>query len=128
MSNRTATPLAALAFLSGLGSSVCLSRATPAPAASNSPLIGRSVPAAADQKAADKKEDPKGDPIEVSKLPKAVVTSVKKALPGAKIVKAAKLPDGNYFLDDVKVGKKEYDVTITPAGKILKKVEQKDND
>jgi hypothetical protein len=64
----------------------------------------------------------------VDKRPKAVVDSVKKAPPGAKIVLAFKQPDGNYLLDDVKVGKKEYDITVTPEGKILSSVEQKDKD
>ena len=77
----------------------------------------------------DKKpEEPKGDPVAVDKLPKAVVDAVKKAMPGVRITKAYLLKDGNYFLDDVKVGKKEWDVTVTPEGKILKKEEMKDND
>ena len=77
----------------------------------------------------DKKpEEPKGDPVAVEKLPKAVVNAVKKALPGVRIVKAYILKDGNYFLDDVKVGKKEWDVTVTPHGEILKKEEMKDSD
>lgn len=77
-----------------------------------------------DKKDSKKDDAPQGDPIDIDKLPKAVVNGLKKAMPGARIVKAAKLPDGNYFLDDVKVGKKEYDVTISPEGKILKSVEQ----
>lgn len=77
-----------------------------------------------DKKDSKKDDAPQGDPVDIDKLPKAVVTGLKKAMPGARIVKAAKLPDGNYFLDDVKVGKKEYDVTISPEGKILKSVEQ----
>jgi hypothetical protein len=68
----------------------------------------------------------KGDPVEIDKLPKAVVDAVKKELPGARLTKAMKLPDGNYFLTDVKVGKKEYNVTVTPDGKILKR--EVDND
>ena len=74
-----------------------------------------------------KEEEPKGDPVDVDKLPKVVVEAVKKDMPGARITKAAKLKDGNYFLDDVKVGKKLWDVTVTPKGKILKKVEMKEN-
>ena len=74
-----------------------------------------------------KEEEPKGDPVDVDKLPKAVVEAVKKDLPGARITKAAKLEDGNYYLDDVKVGKKLWDVTVTPKGQILKKVEMKEN-
>ena len=86
----------------------------------------RSAALAADQ---DKKEEePKGDPVDVDKLPKAVVDAVKKEMPGARITKAAKLDDGNFFLDDVKVGKKLWDVTISPKGKIIKKVEMKEND
>ena len=70
-------------------------------------------------------EAKKGDPVAVDKLPKAVVDAVKKAHPGARIVKAFLQPDGNYLLDDVKVGKKEYDITVTPEGKILSSIEQK---
>lgn len=76
--------------------------------------------------AGDKEEEPKGDPVDVDKLPKAVVDAVKKDMPGARITKAAKLKDGNFFLDDVKVGKKLWDVTVSPKGKIIKKVEMKD--
>ena len=80
-----------------------------------------------DKKDADKKEEePKGDPIDVDKLPKAVVEAVKKDMPGARITKAAKLEDGSFFLDDVKVGKNLWDVTVSPKGKIIKKVEMKD--
>ena len=80
-----------------------------------------------DKKDADKKEEePKGDPVDVDKLPKVVVDAVKKEMPGARITKAAKLEDGNFFLDDVKVGKKLWDVTVSPKGKIIKKVEMKD--
>lgn len=75
---------------------------------------------------ADKEEEPKGDPVDVDKLPKAVVDAVKKEMPGARITKAAKLDDGNFYLDDVKVGKKLWDVTVSPKGKIIKKVEMKD--
>ena len=86
-----------------------------------------SLTADQDKKSTDKKEEePKGDPIDVDKLPKAVVDAVKKDLPGARITKAAKLKDGNYFLDDVKVGKKLWDVTVSPKGKIIKKEEMKD--
>jgi hypothetical protein len=74
----------------------------------------------------DKTEEPKGDPVDVDKLPKAVVDAVKKEMPGARITKAAKLDDGNFYLDDVKVGKKLWDVTVSPKGKIIKKVEMKD--
>lgn len=73
-----------------------------------------------------KEEEPKGDPVDVDKLPKAVVDAVKKDMPGARITKAAKLEDGNFYLDDVKVGKKLWDVTVSPKGKIIKKVEMKD--
>ena len=80
-----------------------------------------------DKKNTDKKEEePKGDPVDVDKLPKAVVDAVKKDMPGARITKAAKLEDGNFYLDDVKVGKKLWDVTVSPQGKIIKKVEMKD--
>lgn len=80
-----------------------------------------------DKKDSKKDDAPQGDPVDVDKLPKAVITGLKKAMPGARIVKALKLPDGNYFLDDVKVGKKEYDVTISPQGKVLKSVEQQED-
>ena len=81
-----------------------------------------------DKKDTDKKEEePKGDPVDVDKLPKAVVEAVKVDMPGARITKASKLEDGNYYLDDVKVGKKLWDVTITPKGKIIKKVEMREN-
>ena len=80
-----------------------------------------------DKKDSKKDDAPEGDPVDIDKLPKAVVTGLKKAMPGARIVKALKLPDGNYFLDDVKVGKKEYDVTISPKGKVLKSVEQQED-
>lgn len=93
------------------------------------PLHAASLAADAEKNASDKKEEePKGDPVDVDKLPKAVVEAVKKDLPGARITKAAKLEDGNFFLDDVKVGKKLWDVTVTPKGKIVKKVEMKEND
>ena len=68
----------------------------------------------------------KGDPVEIGKLPKAVVDAVQKELPGARLTKAMKLSDGNYLLTDVKVGKKEYNVTVTPNGKILKREEDND--
>ena len=74
----------------------------------------------------DKAEEPKGDPVDVDKLPKVVLDAVKKEMPGARITKAAKLEDGNFYLDDVKVGKKLWDVTVSPKGKIIKKVEMKD--
>jgi hypothetical protein len=73
-----------------------------------------------------KEEEPKGDPVDVDKLPKAVINSVKKAYPGAVISKAAKLEDGNFYLDDVKVGKKILDLTVAPDGKIVKDVEMKE--
>jgi len=84
---------------------------------------------AAEEKAAAKPaEAQKGEAVAVDKLPKAVTDAVKKAHPGAKITKAFKQSDGNYLLDDVKVGKKEYDITVSPEGKIISSVEQKDKD
>jgi hypothetical protein len=68
----------------------------------------------------------KGDPVEIDRLPKAVVDAVQKELPGAHLTKAVKRADGNYFLTDVKVGKKEYALTISPDGKILKREEDND--
>lgn len=61
-----------------------------------------------------------------NKLPKVIVDAVKKNMPGARITKAAKLEDGNFYLDEVKVGKKLWDVTISPKGEIIMKVEMKD--
>jgi hypothetical protein len=78
----------------------------------------------------EKKED-KGEKVAVDKLPKAVSDAVKKAMPGARITKANKLEkDGKvtYYLDDVKVGKKGWDVTVAEDGKILKKEECHDDD
>ena len=67
----------------------------------------------------------------MDKLPKAVVTSIKKEIPGAKITKAYKAEkDGKvtYYLDNVKIGKKAWDVTVAEDGKILKKEECHDDD
>lgn len=64
--------------------------------------------------------------IDVDKLPKAVVQSVKKSLPGARITKAMTfVQEGKtlYFLDDVKVGKKAWELTMTETGTIIKKEE-----
>ena len=64
--------------------------------------------------------------LEVEKLPKVIVDSVKKAIPGARITKAFTfMEEGKtlYFLDDVKVGKKAWELTMTEDGKILKKEE-----
>jgi hypothetical protein len=72
----------------------------------------------------------KGEKIDVDNLPKAVVVGVKKAMPGARITKAMKLmEDGKtvYYLDDVKVGKKGWDVTVSEEGRILKKEECHDD-
>ena len=69
--------------------------------------------------------------IDVDKLPKSVVMSVKKQMPGAKITKASKFEeDGNmtYYLDDVKIGKKGWDLTVAEDGKIIKKEECHDED
>lgn len=71
-----------------------------------------------------------GEKIDVAKLPKAVVVGVKKAMPGARITKAMKIvTDGKslYYLDDVKVGKMGWDVTVSEDGKILKKEECHDD-
>ena len=67
--------------------------------------------------------------MEVEKLPKAVVDAVKKAMPGARITKAYTfMEEGKfrYFLDDVKVGKVAWELTMTEDGKILKKEECKE--
>ena len=79
----------------------------------------------------DKDEDKDKISVPVDKLPKAVVTGVKKELPGARITKAAKIEKENkvtYYLDNVKVGKKAWDVTVAEDGKILKKEECHDDD
>ncbi len=75
---------------------------------------------------AENGEEPTGDPVDVDKLPKVVVDAVKKDMPGARITKAAKLDDGNFYLDDVKVGKHLWDVTVSPKGEIVKKVQMKE--
>ena len=113
----------ATVLVTALSFAPALARAaqTPAP---------RTIAMAAEQDKKDtnkKEEEPKGDPVDVDKLPKAVVDAVKKEMPGARITKAAKLEDGNFYLDDVKVGKKLWDVTVSPKGKIIKKVEMKEN-
>jgi hypothetical protein len=87
------------------------------------PCFGRTLLPTAPIMLADK---PKGDPVDIDKLPKAVVDAVQKELPGAHLTKAMKLADGNYLLTDVKVRKKEYTVTVTPGGKILKREEDND--
>ena len=90
-----------------------------------------------DKKTEDKKGDNEKDEakdrttIPVEKLPKAVVTGVKKEMPGARITKAAKVEKDNkttYYLDNVKVGKKAWDVTVAEDGKIIKKEECHDDD
>ena len=81
----------------------------------------------------EKKEDDDKDKVAVpvDKLPKAVVTGVKKEMPGARITKAAKIEKDNkvtFYLDNVKVGKKAWDVTVAEDGKIIKKEECHDDD
>ena len=51
---------------------------------------------------------------------------VQKELPGAVLTKAQKLADGTYRLTDVKVGKQEYDLTVSADGTVLQKEEDKD--
>ena len=79
----------------------------------------------------EKKED-KGETIAIDKLPKAVVDGVKKAMPGAKFQKPGKkMKEGEkvtYYLPDIRVGKKEWDVTVAEDGTIIKKEECHDND
>lgn len=113
-----------LAMGLGLAGFTGLPLASPAQAVVS--IFHANVPALADGN--DKGEEPKGDPVALDKIPKAVVDAVKKALPGVRIIKAYVLKDGNYFLDDAKVGKREWDITVTPEGKILKKEQMKDND
>jgi len=66
------------------------------------------------------------DTIAIDDLPKAVVDGVQKEMPGAVLAKAKKQSDGNYRLSDVKLGKKEYTVTVSPDGTILNKAEDDD--
>jgi hypothetical protein len=79
---------------------------------------------------AEKKED-KGEKIAADKLPAKVVDAVKKGMPGSRITKAfKKTADGKtvYLLDDVKIGKKGWDITVAEDGTILKKEECHDED
>jgi hypothetical protein len=69
---------------------------------------------------------PKGDPVDIDKLPKVVVDAVQRELPGAHLTRASRLADGSYFLGDVKVKKEEYNVTVSADGKILKKEDDDD--
>ena len=115
-------PLTASLIVLCLGGGVI---AAPGISPARTPSPRNNVVALVDDKK-EKEEEPKGDPVDVDKLPKAVVDAVKKAYPGAKITKAIKLEDGNYYLDDVKVGKKLWDLTVTPKGEIVKQVEMKE--
>ena len=79
---------------------------------------------------AEKKED-KGEKIAPDKLPAKVVDSVKKNMPGSRVTKAfKKTSEGKtvYLLDDVKIGKKGWDITVAEDGTILKKEECHDAD
>jgi hypothetical protein len=67
-----------------------------------------------------------GDPVAISDLPQAVVDGVQKEMPGAVLAKARKQSDGNYHLTDVKLGKQEYDLTVSADGKVLQKEEDND--
>ena len=122
--NRGRRASLAAAVLIGASGAFAIPAARAGAAEAVAVVQARPMADAGDKKDSKKDDAPQGDPVDVDKLPKAVVNGVKKAMPGARIVKALKLPDGNYFLDDVKVGKKEYDVTISPEGKVLKSVEQ----
>ncbi len=68
----------------------------------------------------------KGTPVAIADLPPAVVDGVQKAMPGAQLAKAKKTSDGNYHLSDVKLGKQEYMLTVSPDGTILKKEDDDD--
>ena len=89
--------------------------------------------AAADEKkeeTKDEKKEDKGEKIALDKLPKKVVENVKKEMPGAKLTRASKkVEEGKtfYFLDDVKLGKKEWDLKVAEDGTILKKEECHDD-
>ena len=88
---------------------------------------------AEDQKKDEKKEEgkeDKGEKIELDKLPKKVVESVKKEMPGSRLTKASKKVEDDkaiYYLDDVKVGKKEWDLKVAEDGTILHKEECHDD-
>ena len=71
-------------------------------------------------------QNTKGEPVAVADLPAAVVSGVQQAMPGAVIPKARRQSDGNYHLSDVKLGSKEYTLTVAPNGTIIKK--EDDND
>ena len=107
-----------LSFLAVMISALLLGRAS----AAVSDAVTQPTPTIADvPKSAEK--------LEVDKLPKVIVDAVKKAMPGARITKAYKfMEDGKslFFLDDVKVGKVAWELTMTEDGKILKKEECKD--
>jgi hypothetical protein len=65
-------------------------------------------------------------PVSIDSLPKAVVDAVQTDMPGATLVKAKVTSAGNYYLSDVKYGKKEYNLTVSPDGKIVNKAEDDD--
>src|ERR1700753_2725004 len=54
---------------------------------------------------------PAGEAVDLDKLPKAVVDAVQKEMPGARLTQALKLVNGNFYLTDVKSGKKEFTLT-----------------
>lgn len=71
--------------------------------------------------------------IKLSRLPKAVVKSIKKAHPGAKLKEAEKTlnPDGTVRVYEVEftVGNKQFELEIDPSGAILKtEAEEKGKD
>ena len=114
--------------VAGLGLCVVGVIGTPSLAASDTSRPGPGLRALAD--GGEKKED-KGEKVAPDKLPKKVVDSVKKDMPGSRITKAfKKTEDGKpvYLLDNVKVGKKGWDVKVAEDGTILKKEECHDDD
>jgi hypothetical protein len=82
----------------------------------------------------DKKEKEtkaKKEKVALADLPVAVKEAAEKAVPGIVLTEAEKKVKGAETVYEVegKVGDKQYELKITPEGKVLKtKVEDKDND
>ncbi len=68
----------------------------------------------------------KGEPVAITDVPQSVLDAVQKEMPGAILTKARKKSDGNYYFTDVKFGKTEYNLTVSPSGKMLDKAEDDD--
>lgn len=74
--------------------------------------------------------DDDGQPVAVSELPANVVAAATAAVPGLLIEEAAlETEDGVTFYDiEGEVGEKDYELEITPAGKVLDVEEDHDGD